>query len=323
MANEPSSLLSSPTTLPLLPLRDVVVFPHMVIPLFVGRPKSIKALDVAMEAGKHILLVAQRQAAKDDPGVDDLYDIGTIATVLQMLKLPDGTVKVLVEGTQRARIGQVTDHGEYMSSEAEPQAADAGPAHEVEAMRRALLTQFDQYVKLNKKIPPEILTSMSGIDVRISGGIFLLSFTYWSNCVSSARRIASTSCAGPASAACGSASDDMYSPWSVTWPMRARCVPSTSTLTVPSGSLSICSTVAMVPMSYRSSTPGSSLAACRCATSRMCLPASIATSSALIDFGRPTNSGITMCGKTTTSRSGSSGSVVREESRELGSLAIR
>ncbi|MEP7063372.1 MAG: LON peptidase substrate-binding domain-containing protein, partial [Betaproteobacteria bacterium] len=164
MPNESSSLLSSPTTLPLLPLRDVVVFPHMVIPLFVGRPKSIKALDVAMEAGKHILLVAQKQAAKDDPSADDLYDIGSIATVLQMLKLPDGTVKVLVEGTQRARIGTVTDHGEYMSSEAEPQSADAGPAHEVEAMRRALLTQFDQYVKLNKKIPPEILTSMSGID---------------------------------------------------------------------------------------------------------------------------------------------------------------
>jgi ATP-dependent Lon protease len=164
MPNESTSLLSSPTTLPLLPLRDVVVFPHMVIPLFVGRPKSIKALDVAMEAGKHILLVAQKQAAKDDPSADDLYDIGSIATVLQMLKLPDGTVKVLVEGTQRARIGTVTDHGEYMSSEAEPQSADAGPAHEVEAMRRALLTQFDQYVKLNKKIPPEILTSMSGID---------------------------------------------------------------------------------------------------------------------------------------------------------------
>ncbi len=164
MSNESNSLLSSPTTLPLLPLRDVVVFPHMVIPLFVGRPKSIKALDVAMEAGKHILLVAQKQAAKDDPTAEDLYDIGSIATVLQMLKLPDGTVKVLVEGTQRARIGHVTDHGEYMSSEAEPQAADAGPAHEVEAMRRALLTQFDQYVKLNKKIPPEILTSMSGID---------------------------------------------------------------------------------------------------------------------------------------------------------------
>jgi len=157
-------LPTSPTMLPLLPLRDVVVFPHMVIPLFVGRPKSIKALDVAMEAGKHILLVAQKQASKDDPVADDLYEIGSIATVLQMLKLPDGTVKVLVEGTQRAKLGRVTDHGDYLSSQAEPQPADAGPAHEVEAMRRALLTQFDQYVKLNKKIPPEILTSMSGID---------------------------------------------------------------------------------------------------------------------------------------------------------------
>ena len=92
--------------LPLLPLRDVVVFPHMVIPLFVGRPKSIKALDAAMDAGKHILLVAQKQAAKDDPAPEDLYEIGSIATVLQMLKLPDGTVKVLVEGTQRARIDE-------------------------------------------------------------------------------------------------------------------------------------------------------------------------------------------------------------------------
>src|SRR5512136_1918429 len=91
-------------TLPLLPLRDVVVFPHMVIPLFVGRPKSIKALDVAMESGKHILLAAQKSTAKDEPGVEDLYNIGSVATILQMLKLPDGTVKVLVEGTQRARI---------------------------------------------------------------------------------------------------------------------------------------------------------------------------------------------------------------------------
>jgi ATP-dependent Lon protease len=164
MPNDPTPVSVSPTTLPLLPLRDVVVFPHMVIPLFVGRPKSIKALDVAMEAGKHILLAAQKQAAKDDPGADDLYDIGSIATVLQMLKLPDGTVKVLVEGTQRARILAITDHGEYLSASAAPQAADAGPVSEVEAMRRALLAQFDQYVKLNKKIPPEILTSMSGID---------------------------------------------------------------------------------------------------------------------------------------------------------------
>src|SRR3954453_6475869 len=152
------------TTLPLLPLRDVVVFPHMVIPLFVGRPKSIKALDVAMEAGKNILLVAQKSAAKDEPSAADLYDIGTPATVLQMLKLPDGTVKVLVEGTQRAQILRVDDSGDYMSADAALLGAGDTPNNEVEAMRRALLTQFDQYVKLNKKIPPEILTSMSGID---------------------------------------------------------------------------------------------------------------------------------------------------------------
>src|ERR1700710_2614514 len=113
MPNDPTSLLSSPTTFPLLPLRDVVVFPHMVIPLFVGRPKSIKALDVAMEAGKNILLVAQKSAAKDEPSAADLYDIGSLATVLQMLKLPDGTVKVLVEGTQRAQILRVDDSGDY------------------------------------------------------------------------------------------------------------------------------------------------------------------------------------------------------------------
>jgi ATP-dependent Lon protease len=163
MAND-TTLPADLTALPLLPLRDVVVFPHMVIPLFVGRPKSIKALDMAMEAGKHILLVAQKQAAKDDPGADDLNEIGTIATVLQMLKLPDGTVKVLVEGTQRARIDAVEDRGEYLVARALPMAGDPGSANEVEAMRRALLAQFDQYVKLNKKIPPEILTSMSGID---------------------------------------------------------------------------------------------------------------------------------------------------------------
>jgi ATP-dependent Lon protease len=163
MAND-TTLPADLNALPLLPLRDVVVFPHMVIPLFVGRPKSIKALDMAMEAGKHILLVAQKQAAKDDPAAEDLNEIGTIATVLQMLKLPDGTVKVLVEGTQRARIDTVEDRGEYLVARAQPMAADPGSANEVEAMRRALLAQFDQYVKLNKKIPPEILTSMSGID---------------------------------------------------------------------------------------------------------------------------------------------------------------
>jgi len=164
MAQDAPLSSNEPVTLPLLPLRDVVVFPHMVIPLFVGRPKSIKALDAAMESGKHILLVAQKQAAKDDPAAEDLYEIASVATVLQMLKLPDGTVKVLVEGTQRARIESVQDLGDSLSARARPIAVDAGPAHEVEAMRRALLAQFDQYVKLNKKIPPEILTSMSGID---------------------------------------------------------------------------------------------------------------------------------------------------------------
>src|SRR3954449_10110887 len=112
----PDTPITETTSLPLLPLRDVVVFPHMVIPLFVGRPKSIKALDVAMDAGKHILLVAQKSAAKDDPSAEDLYPIGSIATVLQMLKLPDGTVKVLVEGTQRASIEDIADEGEYLSA---------------------------------------------------------------------------------------------------------------------------------------------------------------------------------------------------------------
>ncbi len=150
--------------LPLLPLRDVVVFPHMVIPLFVGRPKSIKALETAMEAGKSIVLIAQKSAAKDEPAPEDLYTIGTVASILQMLKLPDGTVKVLVEGSQRARINQVIDAKTHFAVEATPIPADNEITHEVEAMRRTLVAQFDQYVKLNKKIPPEILTSLSGID---------------------------------------------------------------------------------------------------------------------------------------------------------------
>jgi ATP-dependent Lon protease len=149
---------------PLLPLRDVVVFPHMVIPLFVGRPKSIKAMETAMESGKSILLVAQRSAAKDDPGPQDMYQIGCISSILQMLKLPDGTVKVLVEGGTRARIGQVTDVRTHWVAEATPVGPEGPLAPEVEALRRALLSAFDQYVKLNKKIPPEILTSLSGID---------------------------------------------------------------------------------------------------------------------------------------------------------------
>ncbi|HEY6281027.1 MAG TPA: endopeptidase La [Burkholderiales bacterium] len=150
--------------LALLPLRDVVVFPHMVIPLFVGRPKSIKALEIAMETGKNILLVAQKSAAKDDPSPEDMYKVGSVANILQMLKLPDGTVKVLVEGSQRYNIRQIIDAKTHYMVQAEPVPPDHLESHEVEAMRRATLGQFDQYVKLNKKIPPEILTSLTGID---------------------------------------------------------------------------------------------------------------------------------------------------------------
>ena len=160
----PTETSENVVTYPLLPLRDVVVFPHMVIPLFVGRPKSIKALEAAMESGKSILLVAQKSAAKDEPSPEDLYAIGSVANILQMLKLPDGTVKVLVEGVQRARVTGVFDEKSHYTAEAVPIPAETLDTNEVEAMRRAMLTQFDQYVKLNKKIPPEILTSLSGID---------------------------------------------------------------------------------------------------------------------------------------------------------------
>ena len=150
--------------LPMLPLRDVVVFPHMVIPLFVGRPKSIKALESAMEAGKSILLVAQKSASKDEPGPNDVFAVGCIANILQMLKLPDGTVKVLVEGSQRAQIHHVQDTESHFVSELTPLTPELEAAPEAEALRRAVVSQFDQYVKLNKKIPPEILTSLTGID---------------------------------------------------------------------------------------------------------------------------------------------------------------
>ena len=158
------SLSDETVELPLLPLRDVVVFPHMVIPLFVGRPKSIKALEAAMEAGHGILLVAQKSAVKDEPEAEDLYGVGCVANILQMLKLPDGTVKVLVEGTRRARVDAVETRDEMFIARATPTSGDEGVDHEVEALRRAVIAQFDQYVKLNKKIPPEILTSIGGIE---------------------------------------------------------------------------------------------------------------------------------------------------------------
>ncbi len=156
----------TPLDLPLLPLRDVVVFPHMVIPLFVGRAKSIKALELAMEGDRRIMLVAQKAASKDEPSVDDMFEVGCVSTILQMLKLPDGTVKVLVEGQQRALVVEVTDHETHFTSK--PRLLDvqddAVQSSEVEALRRAVTQQFDQYVKLNKKIPSEILSSISGID---------------------------------------------------------------------------------------------------------------------------------------------------------------
>jgi ATP-dependent Lon protease len=136
----------------------------MVIPLFVGRPKSIKALEAAMEQGKSIMLAAQKAAAKDEPSPDDIYEIGCVANILQMLKLPDGTVKVLVEGAQRARIHHISELDTHFVADLTPVESELGDEAEVEAMRRAIVQQFDQYVKLNKKIPPEILTSLSGID---------------------------------------------------------------------------------------------------------------------------------------------------------------
>jgi ATP-dependent Lon protease len=162
--SDQKTILTEPGDLPLLPLRDVVVFPHMVIPLFVGRPKSIRALDTAMEADKAIMLVAQKSAAKDDPSPEDLHAIGCVASILQMLKLPDGTVKVLVEGTQRARIATVSEDDGLFRASVMPIAPEESSTHESEAMRRAVISQFDQYVKLNKKIPPEILTSIAGIE---------------------------------------------------------------------------------------------------------------------------------------------------------------
>ncbi|QIM51579.1 endopeptidase La [Hydrogenophaga crocea] len=161
-------LPSTPIELPLLPLRDVVVFPHMVIPLFVGRPKSIKALEAAMEGERRIMLVAQKAAAKDEPSVSDMFEMGCVASILQMLKLPDGTVKVLVEGVQRAKVLSIKDDDSHFVANVNPidpaQERAEAPANELEALRRAVMQQFDQYVKLNKKIPSEILTSISSID---------------------------------------------------------------------------------------------------------------------------------------------------------------
>ena len=150
--------------IPVLPLRDVVVYPHMVIPLFVGREKSIHALDAAMKVDKRIILIAQKQADIDDPKIDDLHRFGTVATVLQMLKLPDGTVKVLVEGIERARIEQL-HAGEFYSATIKVEAdTDQYDEREIDVLVRSVVSQFEQYVKLNKKVPPEVLTALAGIE---------------------------------------------------------------------------------------------------------------------------------------------------------------
>ena len=155
---------SSSHVLPVLPLRDVVVFPHMVIPLFVGREKSIRALDIAVEADNRILLVAQKSADIDDPVAADLHEVGTVAQVLQLLKLPDGTIKVLVEGVERARMEKLVV-GEYFTAETSPiKDEDQYDEREMDVLTRSVITQFEQYVKLNRKVPPEILTSLAGIE---------------------------------------------------------------------------------------------------------------------------------------------------------------
>ena len=155
---------SQDTYYAVLPLRDIVVFPHMIVPLFVGREKSVRALEDVMRDDKKILLVAQKDAAKDDPGIDDINRVGTVGTVLQLLKLPDGTVKVLVEGGPRARILQFTDNPDFFQASAELIVEQEEDPQELEALGRTVISQFEQYIKLNKKIPPEVLVSLNQID---------------------------------------------------------------------------------------------------------------------------------------------------------------
>ncbi len=152
------------TLYPVLPLRDIVVFPHMIVPLFVGREKSVRALEVVMKDDKQILLVTQKNAAQDDPSSADIYSVGTIGTVLQLLKLPDGTVKVLVEGGQRARIVRFAENDAFFQAHAEIIPEKVGDQQEIEALARTAVAQFEQYIKLNKKIPPEVLVSINQID---------------------------------------------------------------------------------------------------------------------------------------------------------------
>jgi len=164
-SSDKSQSLTETTEVPVLPLRDVVVYPHMVIPLFVGREKSIQALDSAMQANKQILLVAQKSADIDDPNIGDVHEVGTLASILQLLKLPDGTIKVLVEGAQRAVVRDMKENGDFfVAGYTLMEEAVAKDTQELDILARSTLSVFDQYVKLNKKIPAEILTSLAGID---------------------------------------------------------------------------------------------------------------------------------------------------------------
>ncbi len=150
--------------LPVLPLRDIVVFPHMIVPLFVGRDRSVRALEEVMNKDKQILLVAQKDASQDEPTIEDIYRAGSLGNVLQLLKLPDGTVKVLVEGVTRVRLTNVEDNGEYFQATPDSFIEREGAPQELEALVRAVVTEFEEYVKLNKKIPPEVLVSLAAID---------------------------------------------------------------------------------------------------------------------------------------------------------------
>src|SRR3954454_2860402 len=151
-------------TFPVLPLRDIVVFPHMIVPLFVGREKSIRALEEVMRTDRHILLATQLNASEDDPSIEAIYKIGTLATVLQLLKLPDGTVKVLVEGVERAKVRTYTAPEEFYEAEAEVLGDGAGEKVEAEALARSVVSEFESYVKLNKKVSPEVVAAVTQID---------------------------------------------------------------------------------------------------------------------------------------------------------------
>jgi ATP-dependent Lon protease len=164
MHTEDTKMTSENLPFPILPLRDVVVYPHMVIPLFVGREKSIKALDQAMEGNKQILLVAQKSAAEDDPQIDEIYSVGTLSNILQLLKLPDGTIKVLVEGTTRVNITRFVETEGMFSAEVELMETVYLAEREMDVLARSAMNQFEQYVKLNKNVPPEIISSLASID---------------------------------------------------------------------------------------------------------------------------------------------------------------